>query len=114
MDNFSSRRVFAQVIRRDPKTLKYHIVVPPLFITITMMVKEIEGVGFHARFTSIQPLGFVEFKRNDGITVRAMFSCQGGVYITGWHWFSDHNPFMRYPEIYVTDQITKNFIFCKA
>lgn len=113
MDNYSSRRITVQVVRKDESTQVY-LPVPNYFMTITMSVKEISGVGYHVKFMSIQPLGVAEYQRNDGINIRLMFACEGAFYATPWSWFADNTPFMNHPYIYVTDQISKNFIFCKA
>ena len=113
MDNYFSQRIIVPVVRKDQIPQKY-LPVPSYFLTISKIVEEIPGAGYHVKFTSIQPLGFAEFTRNDGISIRSMFACEGAVYSTGWSWFADNTPFMNHADIRVTDQISKNFIFCNS
>lgn len=113
MEIYSSQRIMVPVVRKDQTSQKY-LPVPNYSLTINKIVKKIPGVGYHIKFTSIQPLGFAEFTRNDGISTRSMFACEGAVYSTGWSWFADNTPFMNHADIRVTDQITKNFIFCNS
>lgn len=103
MVNFSSKRIYAPVIRRDPKTLVF-FKVPNTYVVITVMVNAISGVGYHVKCISSQPLDLAQIVRNDGISVHAKFECINGRYETNNVFFSTNNHVMSNPEICVSDQ----------
>lgn len=115
MDNFSSRRIYAPVIRRDPKKSFMFVKVPNTYIVITVMFNEVRGVGYHVKCISGRPLDLAQIVRNDGITVPADFKCINGRYETDYVFFSENSPVMSHPEICVSDQnwFGKKFPICR-
>lgn len=111
MDNYSSRRVSAQIIRPNQYGMMH--AVDGLSIMLTAVTTYVEGVGYHVKFISSVPLGFVEITRNDGISTRGMFHCEGAMYHTSHIWYGN-NPFMLHGDLYACDRVSRNFIYCKA